>query len=70
MNEQTMAYFEYYRPKYSFQKRNYGWPMDFVSFKGIPSTILKPAGIAAPDMSVVVNYPENNITIWMTTLFD
>lgn len=70
MNEQTSAYFEYYYPRYSFQERRYDWNMELLAFKGIPGTIIKPAGIAAPDLMTVINHPEQSITIWMSTLYD
>ncbi len=70
MVEQTSAYFEYYYPRYSFQKMRFDTTLELVAFKGVPGTILQPAGIAAPDLMTVVNYPEQSITIWMTTLYD
>lgn len=70
MVEQTSAYFDYHVPKYSFQQMNYNTLLEFVAFKGIPGTIIQPAGIAAPDLITIVNYPERSITIWMSTLYD
>ncbi len=70
MYAQTTAYFDYHTPRYAFQKRNFNTLLEFVAFKGIPGTILEPAGIAAPDLVTTLNYPEQSITIWMTTLFD
>jgi len=70
MLEQTSAYFDYHVPKYSFQQMNYNTLLEFVAFKGIPGTIIQPAGTAAPDLITIVNYPERSITIWMSTLYD
>ncbi len=70
MYEHTTAYFEYYYPRYSFQERRYDWYMELVAFKGIPGTIINPAGTAAPDLMTVINHPEQSITIWMSTLYD
>jgi len=70
MYAQTMGYFEYYAPQYSFQKITYNSLLEFIGFKGVPGTIMNPAGIAANDLITVVNHPEQCITIWMTTLYD
>jgi len=70
MLEQTSAYFEYYDTKYSFQEMRYDTLIEFVAFNGVPGTMMNPAGIAANDLVTALNYPERNITIWMTTLYD
>jgi hypothetical protein len=70
MYEQTSAYFDYHTPRYSFQERTFNTLLEFVAFKGIPGTILDPAGIVAPDLVTVLNYPDQSITIWMSTLYD
>ncbi len=70
MYEQTTTYFDYHTPKYSFQKRNFNTLLEFVALRGIPGTIMDPAGIAAPDLVTILNYPEQRITIWMSTLYD
>ncbi|MEL7119449.1 MAG: hypothetical protein AAFO07_08415 [Bacteroidota bacterium] len=70
MNEQTSAYFDYYVPKFSFQRMRFDTLIEFVAFKGVPGTIIKPAGSAAPDLLTTINYPEKSVTIWMSTLYD
>ena len=70
MLEQTAAYFSYYTPKYAFQEVRYDGILELINFKGVPGTILDPAGTAAPDLITVLNYPEQKVTIWMSTLFD
>ncbi len=72
MLEQTTAYFEYYDKSYPFQDIPSGYDtlIEYVAFKGIPGTIMDPAGIAANDLITALNYPERNVTIWMTTLYD
>ncbi len=72
MLEQTSAYFEYYERRYPFQdipSGNYTL-IELVTFKGIPGTMIDPAGIAAYDLITTLNYPEQNVTIWMSTLYD
>lgn len=72
MLAQTSAYIEYYDKKYTFQDIPSGDEMmlELVAFKGVPGNIMKPAGIAANDLITILNYPERNITIWMSTLYD
>lgn len=70
MHEHTTDYFEYYYPKYSFQDFRFDSTIELISFKGVPGTIIDPAGIAAPDLVTAVNYPELSVTIWMSTLYD
>ncbi len=72
MLEQTTAYIEYYQRNYSFQDIPSGEDimLELVSFKGVPGTIMNPAGIAADDLITILNYPERNLTIWMSTLYD
>ncbi len=70
MFEQTLAYFEYYVPKYSFQEVRYGSTIELIAFKGVPGTIIEPAGTAAPDLVTAANYPEQSITVWMSSLYD
>lgn len=72
MFDETFAYFEYYTPKYDFQRQNFGTNtlLEMIAFKDVPGTILQPAGIAANDMITVANYPERKVTIWMSSLFD
>ncbi len=59
--EQTEAYFSHYPGD--------PWEMDLRFFKGIPSTLIEP-GITVDDLATVVNFPEQTITIWMSTLYD
>jgi hypothetical protein len=70
MEEQTRAYFEYYVPQYPFQQMRYDTLLELIAFKGIPGTIMDPAGIAASDLITIANQPEQSITIWMSTLYD
>lgn len=59
--EQTQAYFSFYP--------DYPWEMDLRFFKGIESTLIEP-GITVSDLPIVINYPEQSISVWMSTLYD
>ena len=46
------------------------WAMELRFFKGFRQKGIMPAGINPPDLPVVVNWPEQAITIWVSTLYD
>jgi hypothetical protein len=59
--EQVGEYFGYYT--------GYPWEMELKFFKGFDHQKLLP-GITPLDLPVVVNYPEQAITVWTSALYD
>jgi hypothetical protein len=70
MYEQTLAYFQYYVPRYAFQQIYYSMPIELITFKGVPGNIMNPSGIIAPDLVTVLDHQAQRVTIWMGTLYD
>ncbi len=63
IQEQCIAYFDYHM-------ESHPWDMELRVFKGFRQQgILRP-GIAPADLPVVVNTPEQTITIWVSALYD
>lgn len=58
---QTQSYFDHFSGS--------PWEMELRLFKGVRSTIIS-GGLVPPDLATVVNFPEQIITIWSTSLFD
>ena len=63
IQHQTLAYFDYH-----MQDRN--WEMELRFFRGFVNRGIIQPGIAASDLPVVVNWPEQCITLWFSALYD
>ena len=63
IQEQTIAYFDYHM-------ESYPWEMELRFFKGFMQRGVINPGITPEDLPVVVNWPEQTITIWFSALYD
>lgn len=63
IQEQTIQYFEY-------NYNTYPWFMHLYFFKGFTNRGIISPGITPKDLPVVVNWAEQTITFWISTLYD
>lgn len=63
IQERTLDYFGYHA-------QHYPWEMELYLFKGFQQRGIIPPGITPHDLPVVVNWPEQSITIWVSALYD
>ncbi len=62
IQEVTINYFGYHRL--------YPWEMELRFFRGFENRGIIPPGITPSDLPVVVNWPEQAITLWFSALYD
>ena len=63
IQEQTLSYFDYHMD-------GYPWEMELRFLKGFVQRGIITPGITPEDLPVVVNWPEQTITIWFSALYD
>ena len=63
IQQQTLGYF-------SHNADTYPWFMDLYFFRGFKNRGIIPPGISPPDLPVVVNWAEQAITFWVSSLYD
>ena len=63
IQEACIFYFDYY-------SGSHPWDMELRFFKGFTNRGIIQPGISAEDLPVVVNWPEQAITIWFSELYD
>ncbi len=63
IQEQTEQYISYHMG-------GYPWDMELRFFRGVQQRGIIPIGITPTDLPVMVNWPEQTVTIWFSTLYD
>lgn len=63
IQEQTEDYINYHMDSSN-------WEMELRFFRGVQQRGIIPVGITPTDLPVMVNWPEQAITIWFSTLYD